>query len=196
MFCIKPYCSRTNFFAWPRLVYQTSLKLRLKLGLFVNKRTWTSFLSSRAQVVHERLGSFTVLDTFHIMPSPPNNHGEMKELCFYPLPPTKDLAISVPESLPILCSIHPYFLLHKLYSRHGKMGQTRLTSNSIDKWPVLTCDPINPTRTWPDLPVLPRLPTLSRLRLRCNFYKIFTYSSLLIVCHSLLATFIFSSYFK
>ena len=47
-------------------------------------------------------------------------------------------------------------------------------------WP----DPIDPfwlvTRlTRPNPPVLPRLPTLSRLRLSCNFYKIFTYSSLL-----------------
>ena len=40
-----------------------SLKIRLKLGLFINKQTWTSFLSSRAQVVHDRLGSFTALVT-------------------------------------------------------------------------------------------------------------------------------------
>ena len=65
MFCIEPYCSRacsqTSFFAWARLVYQTSLKLRLKLGIFINKQTWTSFLSSRTLVVHEWLGSFTAL---------------------------------------------------------------------------------------------------------------------------------------
>ena len=53
-------------------------------------------------------------------------------------------------------------------ARHGKTGQTRLTRN-----------PIDPTRTRPDPPVLPCLPMLSRLILRYNFYKIFTYSSLL-----------------
>ena len=71
MFCIKPYCSRaysrTIFFAWAQLVYQTSLKLRLKLGLFVNKRTWMSFLSYRARVVHEWLGSFTTLSLSFIV---------------------------------------------------------------------------------------------------------------------------------
>ena len=64
---------------------------------------------------------------------------------------------------------------------------TRLTHNPINLfknnpfWPVtrLTRDPIDPTRTRPDLPVLPCLPMMSKLRLRCNFYKIFTYSSLL-----------------
>ena len=53
-------------------------------------------------------------------------------------------------------------------SRHGKTGQTCLIHNLIDL-----------TRTRPDPPVLPRLPTSSRLRLKYNFYKIFTYSSLL-----------------
>ena len=61
MFCIELYCSRTIFFAWAWLVYQTSLKLRLKLGLFINKRTLTNFLSNQARVVHERLSSFTAL---------------------------------------------------------------------------------------------------------------------------------------
>ena len=36
-----------------------SLKLRLKLGLFINKQIWTSFLSSQAQVVRDQFGSFT-----------------------------------------------------------------------------------------------------------------------------------------
>ena len=72
--------------------------------------------------------------------------------------------------------------------RDGKTGQTRLT------WPVwpatrLTRNLIDPFKNDPfwlatqltrtDLPILPYLPTLSRLRLRCKFYKIFTYSSLL-----------------
>ena len=65
LFCIKPYCSRacsrTIFYTWARLVYQTSLKLSLKFGLFINKQTWTGFLSSQTRVVHERLGSFTAL---------------------------------------------------------------------------------------------------------------------------------------
>ena len=51
---------------------------------------------------------------------------------------------------------------------------TRLTRL---KWPVLTHNPIDPTRT--DPLVLTCLPTFSRLRLKCNFYKIFTYSFLL-----------------
>ena len=59
--CIEPDCSRTNFFAYTWLVYQTSQKLRLKLGLFINKQTWTSFLSSQARIGHDRLGSFTTL---------------------------------------------------------------------------------------------------------------------------------------
>ena len=33
----------------------------LKFGLFINKQAWTSFLSSRAWVVHDLLGSFTAL---------------------------------------------------------------------------------------------------------------------------------------
>ena len=56
---------------------------------------------------------------------------------------------------------------------------TRLKMTRFDLWPVLTCDPFDPTRTWLDPPVLPCLPMMSKLRLRCNFYKIFTYSSLL-----------------
>ena len=83
--------------------------------------------------------------------------------------------------------------------RHGKTGQTyltrpvwpatRLTRNPIDPfkndpfWHVTRFDPQpdwpDPTRTRPAPPILPCLPMLSRLRLRCNFYKIFTYSSLL-----------------
>ena len=66
MFCFKPYCSQacswTICFDWAWLVYQTSLKLRLKLGLFINKRTWMSFLSRWARVVHKQLSSFTALD--------------------------------------------------------------------------------------------------------------------------------------
>ena len=56
---------------------------------------------------------------------------------------------------------------------------TRLKMTRFDPWPVLTRDPFDPTRTRPDPPVLPCLPMMSKLRLRCNFYKIFTYSSLL-----------------
>ena len=76
-----------------------------------------------------------------------------------------------------------------LIPRHGKTGQnflirpaTRLTClkmTRFDLQPVLTRDPIDPTWTLPNLLVLPLLPTLSRLKLRCNSYKIFTYSSLL-----------------
>ena len=70
MFCIEPYCSQacsgTMFFAWARLVYQTSLKLKLKLDLFINKQTWTSFLSSKVWVVHKWLGSFTALHSYMI----------------------------------------------------------------------------------------------------------------------------------
>ena len=66
MFCFKPYCSQacswTICFDWAWLVYQTSLKLRLKLGLFINKRTWMSFLSSWARVIYKQLSSFTMLD--------------------------------------------------------------------------------------------------------------------------------------
>ena len=61
---------------------------------------------------------------------------------------------------------------------------TRLTSNPINSfkndpfWPVTRFDP---RPVWPDPnpTVLPCLPMMSKLRLRCNFYKIFTYSSLL-----------------
>ena len=72
--------------------------------------------------------------------------------------------------------------------RHGKTGQTRLTR---PVWPVTRFTRLKMTRfdprpdwpdsnpTRPDPPVLPCLPMLSRLRLRYNFYKIFTYSSLL-----------------
>ena len=49
---------------------------------------------------------------------------------------------------------------------------TRLKMTRFDSWPVTRL-------TRPDSPVLPCLPMMSRLRLRCNFYKIFTYSSLL-----------------
>ena len=31
------------FFAQAQLIYQTSQKLRLKIGLFINKQTWMSF---------------------------------------------------------------------------------------------------------------------------------------------------------
>ena len=37
------------------------LKLRLNLDLFINKQTWTNFLSSQVRVVHDWLGSFTAL---------------------------------------------------------------------------------------------------------------------------------------
>ena len=56
---------------------------------------------------------------------------------------------------------------------------TNLKMTRIDLWPVLTRNPINPTQTRLNPPILPCLPMLSRLRLRCNFYKIFTYFSLL-----------------
>ena len=58
-FFIKPYCSRacswTIFFAWTWFIFQTNLKLKLKFGLFINKQTCLSFLSSQDQVVYERL---------------------------------------------------------------------------------------------------------------------------------------------
>ena len=63
LFYIKPnnswVCSWTNFFAWAWFVYLTSLKLRFKLGLFINKQTWMSFLSSQVRVVYNQLESFT-----------------------------------------------------------------------------------------------------------------------------------------
>ena len=85
-------------------------------------------------------------------------------------------------------------------SRDGKMGQnfltqpvwlvtrlTRLKMTRFDLWLVLTRDSIDSTRTQPDPPILQCLPTLSRLRLKCNSYKIFTYSSLLnMLCTPLL----------
>ena len=50
---------KTKVQAW--LIYkQTDMD---KLCLFINRQTWTSFLSSRTQVVHDRLGSFTTLLT-------------------------------------------------------------------------------------------------------------------------------------
>ena len=89
------------------------------------------------------------------------------------------------------CLERPWFF-EVLFSRHGKTGQTRLTRpvwpvtrltrlkmTRFDPRPVLTRDPFDPTRTRPDPPVLPCLPMMSKLRLRCNFYKIFTYFSLL-----------------
>ena len=94
----------------------------------------------------------------------------------------------------ILEGVMGNWLTHKSTprSRDGKMGQnfltqpiwpvtrlTRLKMTRFDLWLVLTRDPIDSTRTQLDLPVLQCLPTLSRLRLKCNSYKIFTYSSLL-----------------
>ena len=58
---VHEFVHKQFFFVWAWLVYQISLKLMLKLGLFINKRTWTSFLSSQTRVVHERLGLFIAL---------------------------------------------------------------------------------------------------------------------------------------
>ena len=77
-------------------------------------------------------------------------------------------------------------LMRRLYQSKSQTWQngsefsdlTRLTCNPIN---LFKNDPFLPaTRlTRPDLLVFPRLPMLSRLRLRCNSYKIFIYSSLL-----------------
>ena len=61
-------------------------KTKAQLGLFINKQTWMSFLSSWARVVHNRLGSFTallVITKTHI-PLVPSSMNNQKEIVMFP----------------------------------------------------------------------------------------------------------------
>ena len=54
LLCIKPNnsqaCSWTNFFSWAQLVYQTGLKLRLKLGLFIDNKHEQAFYQAKPKL--------------------------------------------------------------------------------------------------------------------------------------------------